>query len=322
MEYKNTVILEDIKDYIFLGSSSSIDNEIVMPTGDWSKYLPMKEFQSNRLFDTWGCTGYSAINAIETYFRYLINNGSISRENIKWLKDKLYWQNGQVNFSDRYTNAKGGTKVGYGNTGSRIANAIHYWGLVPEVSWPLRDDMDEEEFYETPPKALDDMGKEFKKRFQINFESFWLKDIKSALLYSPVQVYVNAWYRKDDVYYNPSQDINHAVCRLRNDEEQIFDTYEPFVKTLTRDYYYYPTGYKYSVTEIINKMNIDQFLRENDLLFVRNTQTGQFGRIMQGELKTVETKDRGTLMLLDDATRTNGRGLSNDEWKILPKSKF
>ncbi|MEA2036242.1 MAG: hypothetical protein U9O94_01950 [Nanoarchaeota archaeon] len=323
MEYNNAVILEDIKDYVFLGSSSKLENKIIMEDSNWSKYLPITEYQGSRYFDSWGCVGYSALNAIETYFRYLINNGLISRENVKWLKDNMYWQNGQVNFSDRYTNAKAGTKVGYGNTGSRVANTIREYGLVPEFLWPLTTEMKVEEFYAEPPSAMDELGQEFKKRFQINFESFWLKDIKSALLYSPVQVYVLAWYKNDDgIYYNPKEKVNHAVCKIRTGEKQIFDTYDPYIKTLTYDYYYHPTGYKYSVTEIINKMNIDQFLRDNDLLFVRNTKTGQFGRIMQNKLMTVETKDRATLMLLDDAVRLNGRGLSNDEWEILPKQKF
>ncbi len=202
-----------------------------------------------------------------------------------------------------------------------MANTIKDFGLVPEVAYPLLyEDKYVEDYYSTPPKALDVLGEAFNERFKVNFEVFYLGNLREALRYAPVQVYVNAWYSEYGVYYNPTGKINHAVTGVT--EEQILDTYKPYIKTLAKDYTYWETGYKYSVTEIINNMNVEQFLQNNDLLFVRNTQTGQFGRIMQMELKVVETDDRGTLLLLDEAVRMNGRGLSNEEWETLPKKNF
>lgn len=315
------LILEPIKDFIFLGSNSKIDNQIILEDGNWTKYKTKNEGQKKD-FDTWNCVAFSACNAIEIFFKYLLIGKKISTKNLTWLIEKGYLVDGEINFSDRFVGTKAGTKVGVGNTGSRVANAIHTFGLVPESYHPFEYGMKEKEYYKATPRVLDELGKEFLERFKINFESFFIKDVKEALKYAPVQVYVNAWHKKDGLYYNPTEKINHAVARIRTATKQIFDHYEPFIKSLTTTYYYYPSGYKYTVDEIINHMNVDEFLIENDLLFVRNIKTGQFGRVMQKKLMIVETNDRGSLMLLDEAVRKNGRGLTEEEWLILPKEQF
>lgn len=318
MLFKNAVILEDIK----LGSYSSTDKKIINEDKDWTKYLPANEIQKTRYFDTWNCVVFSALNCIEIYFKYLIANGLISKEGIDWLKGKGYWENGEVNFSDRFVGVKAGTVVGVGNSGSNVRKAILEHGLIPESMFPLDvDDKYSSGYYSETTEEMDALGKEFLKKFDITGDGIFLN--ADMLKYAPVQVYVLAWYKNDlGQYYNPGNTVNHAVTKIREAEKQIFDHYDPYIKTLVADYYYNPYGYQYTVNEIINYMNVEQFLKDNDLLFVRNTKTGQFGRIMQEELKVVETNDRGTLMLLDEAVRTNGRGLSEEEWSKLPKTLF
>ena len=318
-QFKNAVILDlDIK----LGSYSDVDNKIINPLKDWTKYLPVNEIQASRYFDTWNCVAFSALNCIEIYFKYLISEGLISKENIDWLKGKRYWNNGEVNFSDRFIGVKAGTKVGVGNSGGNVRNAILKHGLVPEVLFPLSsEDKYVTGYYSETTKELDDLGLEFNKRFKLGGEGLFISP--ERLKYAPLQVYVLAWYKNDlGQYYNPKKTVNHAVTKIRTAEKQIFDHYDPYIKTLVADYYYNPYGYQYTVNEIINHMNVEQFLKDNDLLFVRNTKTGQFGRIMQEQLMVIETKDRGTLMLMDEAVRTNGRGLSEEEWNKLPKTNF
>jgi len=323
MRNTGLILEKGIKDYIFLGSNSKIDNKIILEDGDWTNYKPMNEKQFNNLFDTWNCVAFSACNTIETFFKYLIDNNKISNNNLVWLKDNGYLINGEVNFSDRFVGVQSGTKVGVGNTGSNVANAIHEYGLVPETLFPFHDGLSEDDYYKESPKEMLVLGLEFNKRFTILFESFWIKDIVDALKYSVVQVYVYGWKKNEEgLYDNKDKKSNHAVARIRSITKQIFDHYEPYIKSLTTDYYYYPSGYKYSVIENINLMNVEDFTKENDLLFVRNKETGQFGRIMQGELKVVTTQDRGTLMLLDEAVRKNGRSLTEEEWDFLPKNEF
>ena len=319
---RNTGFIPEIKskDYLFGSSETKLDNLIISPNGDWSIYLPRTERQRKGSLDTWNCVAFSALNVIETFFRYLIKNHLISNHNYEWLIKNSYIDNGQVNFSDRYVGYFAGVKVGVGATASTVANAIRLYGLVPEKMWAFELGMNADYYYKKPPAELKVLGLEFNERFKINFEQFWISDVKEALKYSPVQVFVNAWHKKNGVYYNPNEKTNHAVEMYK--WTKIFDHYDPFLKTLTDSYYYFPSGYKYSVSEIINHMNVEDFIKTNDLVWIRNTKTGQFGRIMQGELKVFETDDRATLALLDDKVRTNGRGISDDEWIQLPKHNF
>ena len=321
--FESAVILEDISP-VFGSSESVLDKQIINATGDNSFLLPKEEMQVYRYFDSWNCVTFSMLNSIEAYFKYLISTNQISENNLTWLRRKQYLRSGEVNFSDRYSGAKAGTKIGVGNSGGRVKASIGYWGLVPEILWPMVKEMKPEQYYIKPPEELDELAAEFKKRFNINIESYWIRDIESVLKYSVPQVYVRAWYRNGSgLYYNddPSK-TNHAVVAFKKDN--IFDSYDPYKKQLIEGYAYWPSGYFATVQEIVNEnyMDIQKFLKDNDLLFVRNTDTGQFGRIMQGKLKIVVTPDRGTLMLLDEAVRTNGRGLSPEEWDALPSELF
>ena len=76
-------------------------------------------------------------------------------------------------------------------------------------------------------------------------------------------------------------------------------------------------GVQYSIT-----MDTKKFIKNNDLKFVRNKNTGEFGRIMNGKLRTVKTKDRGALLLLDNSHRKNGITITNKEWEQLPQKPF
>jgi hypothetical protein len=69
-------------------------------------------------------------------------------------------------------------------------------------------------------------------------------------------------------------------------------------------------------------MDVQKFLKDNDLKWVRNQNTGAFGRVLQNKLRVVATADRGTLILLDDKVRTDGVNIPNDQWESLPKELF
>ena len=312
------------KDYLFLGSNHDLGTKIISEQGDLTSYLPRFENQFSG-FDTWNCVAYSALNAIEIYFNYLYRESLLTARNIEWFINNGYLEDGVFNFSDRFTGIKSGTKYKIGNYGSTVAEAIHKYGLIPEKMLPF-DTATPEEYYNkgAVTKKMDELAEEFNKRFTINFQVVWLTDIQESLKYGAVQVYVGPWRKHADtgLYYYTGEKWGHAVGRYRSLTKQILDHYEPYIKSLTTDYNYYPSGYLYTVTQTINFMDVDKFLKDNDLLFVRNKKIGQFGRIMQGKLKVVKTTDRGTLLLLDDAVRKNGRTLTEDEWDILPKTNF
>jgi len=323
MRNTGLIIEKDITDWIFLGSDTKHDNVVVREDGIWTMYKTVNEKQFNSLFDTWNCVAFSANNALEVYGKYLLTEHKISTRGLLWLQEKGYIVDGEINFSDRFTGAMAGTKVGIGNSASVVANSIHKNGLVPESLYPFGPNMGEDEYYQDPPQDMKDLGLEFKERFNVAFEAVKMTNIDEALKYAPIQVFVNAWYKDNNgLYYNPSEKINHATLRLRSVTKQIFDHYDPFIKSLVLSYKYGSYGFKFTLEEKINMINVEDFVKINDLLFIRNEKTGQFGRIMQGKLKIVESEDRGTLMLLDDAVRKNGRGITDEEWDALPQEKF
>jgi hypothetical protein len=69
-------------------------------------------------------------------------------------------------------------------------------------------------------------------------------------------------------------------------------------------------------------MDIAKFVKDNDLKWVRNQNSGDFGRILQGKLFLLPTADRATLALLDDKVRTNGINITDEEWSQLPSQNF
>ena len=50
-------------------------------------------------------------------------------------------------------------------------------------------------------------------------------------------------------------------------------------------------------------LDLEKFFKENDLKWAQNSNTGQFGRVMQNKLMVIESSDRGALALLDDKMR-------------------
>jgi hypothetical protein len=166
------------------------------------------------------------------------------------------------------------------------------------------------------------LGKEFLKRFNINYE--WVDNFSEELKYSPIQNVVSF-----ENYVNPTDnlsppgDTKHAVegvfaTAIYNEERdtywQIFKRYNP---AFTHSY----MSFKLTINNN-NSMDTAKFLKDNDLKWVRNSNTGAFGRIMQGKLFTIQTTDRAALILLDDKVRTNGITIPNNEWVQLPQANF
>ena len=218
---------------------------------EWKNYLPAPERQKKGSFDTWNCVAFSALNTIETQMNEMIRNKRMSSRNIEWLTAMGYLQDGYVEFSDRFVGYTAGTKVGVGNSGSSVAYNIEKYGLVPESMWPFIEGTDEEDYYKRPPKSIFDIAIEFKTKFKITYGRVWADNRDEEIKKAPIQLYVNAWHKKYGLYYNPTESVNHAIMYYRGNTKQVFDHYEPFVKSLVNSYYYYPSGYRYNIEEII-----------------------------------------------------------------------
>lgn len=257
------LILDKIneKDYLFSGAR---DREVLIKDGNWTSYLPTGEKQLHLYMDDFGCVSHSAQNVLEMLFNYKIENKLFSDSNLLWLEKKGYIdERMKVNFDDYFTAKLSKTKCFSGNTFRRVADTILKYGLIPQKK---RNELVEscKNWYKQVITDEDiELGKEFKKRFKINYETVMRNETNNALQFSPLQVSVNAWYKKNDLYYNTSKSWNHAVSYFRRptNVNYIFDSYgkqeeRSYIKRLTKNYLFGRLAYAYFVEDINNKKDI------------------------------------------------------------------
>jgi hypothetical protein len=237
-------------DYKF-GGVNGVYNNIYLPDGNWTSYLPTNEIQYVDGIETMSCVTQSAHNCLEIILKYLKANGLLDKEDLKFLKD--YEDDDEnVNFSDRFTaNMSGTTQIGATlyNVGQSITNN----GLLPERDWTQTKYLDWDDYYKEIPQNLKNKALKFLDRFNISYETVWEKDFEEAIKYSPLQVVVYAWKKNYQGFYvNDVKKYNHAVSLILKNPDDIFDTYSPFIKQLESGYDYWQTAYKYTITKKLN----------------------------------------------------------------------
>ena len=183
--------------------AGQIPYEIRNPNGDWTPYLPPGEWQKNSVIDSMACVTFSALNSIETQYKFLTG------------KDR--------NFSDRFT-AKMSNTTTNGNYLWRVGDSIRQHadgsgdGLVDEIVWPTEGNFDWAKYYEPIPEFVKGKGKEFLMEWDVKYE--FIDFNKDSLIYhlkqSPIQVVIPG----------------HAVLNFLTTQQVIkyFDSYEPFIK--------------------------------------------------------------------------------------------
>jgi len=279
--------------------------------GDWSNYRPEHETQNNP--ETWGCALFSGTDSIETLFMYFLYNNLIPKEYVKWLTDNKYFINGFINFSDAYSYQFAEVEPGRGTFLYKANDAIRL-GLVPESIYSFKDYFIDKK---TIPPEAEKLKLEFKKRFTINW--YWVENIEKSLKSSPLQATVR--YADGDGILSPIGDHNHAIMVYKKgDYYDIDDSYNQPTKKYHLERVSNFIGY--SLTINTTNMDVENFVKEYDLKWIFNNNTGEIGRIIQGKLRTIETQDRGVKMLLDDKVRENGKHIIDAEWKLLPKLPF
>ena len=311
--YRGVKLGRRITDFI-AGANSPLEDGYLNLSGDWDVDRPEHELQ-NKGFETYACLIFSGFDCLETLFMYYLKDKSIPAEYVKWLSDNGYFENGFINFSDRFAAQFADIEIGTGTHVYKANNAIRNY-LIPERMLPY-----EKENYYAKYAVTDDMlrlNEEFKKRFTINWQ--WEEVPSVALKKSPLQAVVR--FANGDGILKPEGELNHGIQVYKEDQDSYYidDNYAQRNKRYGKDYVFYFVSY--SLTINYKKMDTKKFIEENDLKFVRNKNTGQFGRILQGILRTVVTNDRGALLALDKFHRDNGVTVSNDEWKQIPSKEF
>jgi len=222
-------------DYIF-GSSEKITKTEIF-NGSKISYLPIPERQSSRIFDSYSCVSYAFLNTVEINFKRLIELGKISKDNLDWLKDNGYFINGEINLSDRFLSVMSNTTPEVGNSGAVVAQTARDFGLAPQALCEWNETTTQAEYYDrsTITDKAKEVALEFKKRFNIQYE--WVRETEwdEASKYGTLEFFTYAWFQQGVKYYNPNPGkSNHAVCEADLPNLKIFDTYQPFIKTMTK----------------------------------------------------------------------------------------
>lgn len=136
------------KDYILGGVSSiSVDRKIQ----DWHFYLPKEESQRNKVTDFLDCVTMSALHSIECQLNYLLSNNQLSDEAICFFLKNNYISDGSFSLSVRFNAKLNGTDKKMGQTLAIAADCFRRDGLLPNIDWPMKDDMNWNIYYKDVP---------------------------------------------------------------------------------------------------------------------------------------------------------------------------
>ena len=252
---------------LFFGANERVNHKYTV--SDWLPYYSVGELQHGTYFDTMSCVTFATLNILEAKFNYLLDENILSDDNLKWLNEKGYIENGKFNFSDRFIASLSGT-TNRGNNARNVWNAIRKYGLVSEkiCDWDRsRDVVYEERFpdwYRDPKNVSQealDLGKEFLERFNILYERVYRADYFEAVKHSPLLVFISTGCPKEgDMQMACDKTTNHAVSLPNANGEflKLFDHYhknpigegqEKFLRKVSKDFLTYSFGYSCSVSE-------------------------------------------------------------------------
>jgi len=263
-----------------------------IPLAERENYLPMGEVQRGSS-DFNDCASRGPVNYLAAEFTYGYKNGLMKPESKRWLKANGYVQNGKVDFSDRYIAIKSGTTTG-GNSLKAPLESVRAHGLIPKPMLPAEKWMNFAAYIDPASitKEMEELGAEFSRRFQINYEQVSDDSFATALEKSCLDVAVYAWpFPEDGEYKRDDRPFNHVVLLYGLPAFYAFDNYldggKPgdFTKKLASDYAFFDYGYRIyvsaevtpeeravtvSVFNILSKFGLTRFFADFLAIFTKN----------------------------------------------------
>lgn len=256
---------EQIKDTDWIsGKETGIVYEQI--SDKWEDYLPKAELQ-RELFETYSCVSFTLNNVVETLLNKYIASEKLSKKALYYLNEKGYIVNKQVNFSDAYQAIGSGTTK-EGNSGSNVCDFTRHNGFIPEAMLPVRGKNTYDYLYNTKiTPEMYALGKVFFDRigYELAYEWVLIKDgrkamdtLKTHLKQCPLQVFTPLcpdFMKGKNVKTCSTNVLKHSYMIYNIDDIEklynAFDQYEPFKKTLNKDY---PIPYALKIALIPIKM--------------------------------------------------------------------
>ncbi len=250
----------------YLGGT--LPKDILQSNGQWLELLPVNEKQARDNFETYGCTTFGSLNALE-----------ILKKRVTNIED---------NYSDRFTYITSQTQPP-GNDPHIVAETIRKTGVISEQSLPFSDEINTFEKFDnigTSPENFAREADEWLGKYHYLHE--WVFDgdvpnkqelLKEYLQYSPLGVSVYAWVQDSDGLYKKYGEDNHWTCLVGYVENEywiVFDSYPTTdgseIKHLAWNFDFgYAKRYLISPTPNKAKMStweiIKGWFRENHLIY-------------------------------------------------------
>jgi hypothetical protein len=239
---------------------------IILPTADWSEWLPTFEPQSFSGKDSDECSQLSAINALETFMNWLAKTGKMTAVALNWFTQNGYIDsNGSFAFSEDFTGILDGTSIN-GNLAQNAWKCFQKYGVLPrsQLNWSLEqanqypDQETMDLAYYSPIRitpAMLNLAQESLKYMNVSWG--WIGDgntpisqsvLSQGLQTSPLQYVipipspVSDW-NTTDIVYTGGTTLSHCVTGYNIVEGtfdfpiDIIDQYIPFEKELQSNYF-------------------------------------------------------------------------------------
>lgn len=292
------------------GANSPVSHIILLELGNWKELSIPHELQflnagKTDAYDTLMCVSFNGTtDALEYIMMQMIRLNLIPNVSVKWLQEKGYFENGVINFNERFTAIKGQT-TNQGAYQFLVANGVKNFGLIPQKMFTYADNFNDNIDPKFITKEMDDLGKEFLTHFAINYEWVQPEDTKEFMKYSPLSCV--GQYADGDGILKPPSNNGHSMLQVSEADEyrEIDDSYwRQFKKYDKNSLQSFMAFYITPLKSNNNSMETSKWIKDNDLKWVQNSVSGQFGRVLRGKLMLFNSSDRGTLALLDDKMRT------------------
>ena len=317
--YQGVLIGETPRDFKL---GSQVEQELDVE--DWSNFLSEHERQNDN-FETYACTVFSGNDVKEAIMMYALKNNLIPKESVNWLTNSGYFNKGFINFDDRIPAMHAEINPGVGTYQWKAANALTNWSLPEGI---LGDDPKSWEKYYSKNELSDEtklLQMEYDRRFIWHW--YWFDEtngnVDEQLKNSPAMSVVR--FANGEECLKPDGQLNHAVMEYgRTDEgcRRVEDNYEQRFKNYNKGYIMYRLGFKLTIINK-NNMDVDTFLKENDLKTIWNRDTGAYYYVLQKALRPFKTSDRSVLLLVEKNFREDGKiTISKEQAKQLPIIDF
>ncbi len=218
-------ISEKALDYV-AGVNSPIEYEYRVE--NWDDYLPIGVPQSNKYFDTYACTHFSAVHSVDCQIKWLWKNGKLPQKTIDWLLQ--YFPTPEaVQFSPRF-NAICGNNTPGGNYFQAAWDSARHDGLIPDALLPFGDAKNWAEYHNKKLITVEmrKIGKEFLEHFTVEYEIVYVFDQYPQLNKVEKENLVRLTKQAPPQIGIPLK-IEHAIILTKiNEQVDTFEQYKPY----------------------------------------------------------------------------------------------